>query len=491
MRRLDNEPVTFKQSMQGLSHEDEVCLLRAEVEQQRKEIQHLRGQLLQKSPESPMRNGVPAASRYPRASVVGCSHPVSSEVESELDGHSDFVDGEINASAAQETVLVQTQHIEQDSVASPATACSESLAATALRLASTPKGSYRTALIDTRVGGRSRSCKSPTSCKILTQAGNGHDVAVSSTPGSDISSSRFQTPASDVVSGSRARRSQSTGSVKSRSPSREPRQGMARQCIMIPENLLQPPAKPCSAQPCSAKPRLPSRERRGSQPHTCKPHPTGQQTQPKQPRPCKLESCPRPRPATFVAGKASRGKAEGALMQLQPPQAPCPQPPQHQSENGIGVAKPAQLAAMYATAGMWSAAPDCSMALINNPSTATLGACHLLHVHCATPPHAGQVADVTRHISNGESIRRLSYPNVDGTGSATHLSHSWLAVPPLTLQGTMGTQLAHGRDVSERPGLHCLDGRKLLDKRVEKLPLTVRRRSTSPPASKRKIIVAL
>lgn len=458
------------------------------MEQQRKEIQHLRGQLLQKSPTTPMRNGVPAATRCPRASVVGCSHPVFSEVESELDGHSDFVDGEIKASAAQETVVVQTQHVEQDSVASPATACSESLAATALRLASTPKGSYRTALIDTRVVGRSRSCKSP-KCKIITQNGNGHDVAVSSTPGSDISSSRFQTPASDVVSGSRARRSQSTGSVKSRSLSREPRHGMARQCILLPENQLQPPAKPCSAKPCSAKPRLPSKERRGSQPHTCKPHPTGQQTQPKQPRPCKLESCPRPRPATFVASKASRGKAEGALVHLQP-QAPCPQPPQHQSENGIGVAKPAQLAAMYATAGMWSAVPDCSMALINNPSTASLGACHVLHVHCATP-HTGQIADVTRHISNGASIRCLPYPNVDGTSSATHLSHSWLAVPPLTLQGTMGTQLGHGLGVPEQPGLHCLDGRKLLDKRVEKLPRTVRQRSPSTPASKRKIIVAL
>lgn len=455
--------------------------MRAEVEQQRKEIQHLRGQLLQKSPETPIRNSVLAASRY-QCVVVGCPHPVSSDDVTELDSRSDFVDGETNASVVQETLLVQTQHSEQDSVASPTTAHPESLAATALRLASTPRGSQRTGLIDTRVVGR--SCRSPTKGKIPSQIGNGHDVAVSSTPGSNIS-------LSGGASGSRARRSRSTGSVKSRSTSSEPRDCMSRHCILVPESQLEPPRKPCPA-----KPRLPSKEKRESQPHTYIPLSTGQQTQPRQPRPCKLESFPCSTPVTFVASKASFTKAEGALMQLRP-QAPCPQLPHHQSEDVVGVAKPAQLAAVYPTVGMWPAAPDCRMALIHSPSTPTLGAYHVPFFLCATP-HTGQMADVARYISMGESRRSLAHPRgslahprLDATGSTTHLSHSWLAVPPLALQGTTRTQLGQGRELAERPGLHCLDGGKLLDKSVEKLPLTERRRSTSTPASKKKVIVAL
>jgi len=456
----------------------EVSLLRAEVEQQRKEIQHLRGQLLQTCPETPMRKGVPAASRYHCESVAGCPHPVSSDNVTELDSCGDFVDGETDASVAQETLLVQTQHNEQDTDTSLITACPESLAATALRLASTPQGSQRTGVIDTRIVGRTYPPRRS------SQAGNGHDVAVSSTHGSKISVSGCQMLACDGASGSRARRSRSTGSVKSRSPSREPRQCMARHCILVPERQLQPPR-----QPCAAKPRLLSREKRESRPHTYIPLSTSQQTQPRQPRPCKLESRSRPMPVTFVASKPSLAKAEGAMMQLRP-QALCPQPPHHQSEDGVGVANPGKMAAVYTTAGIWPAAPDCSMALIHSPSTPTFGAYHVLHVHCATP-HTGHVANVARNVSIGESRRSPAHPRVDATGSATHLSHTWLAVPPQALQGTTGTQLGHGRELAERSRPHCLDGGKLLDESVERLPHTGSRRNTSTPASKRKTIVAL
>jgi len=506
MRGFDFESVTLKQSVHGLGgHEFELSLLRAEVEQQRKEIENLRGQLLQKSPETPIRKGVLAAGRYHPVSVLGCPDVTPSHDAREENGSRGQLDGETTPSTEQETLLVQTQHIEQDSATSSTTICNDSLAATALRLASTPKGAHRTELIDTRVVGR----RSPTRSKLITQIGNGHVVVASPTPGSCISLSGGQalgrsptrsklisqignghdvlaasTPGSSISlsGGSRARRSRSTGSAKSRSPSREARQCMARQCILVPESQLQPPE-----QPCIAKPRLPSKERQESQSNATIPFRRDQQTQPKQPRPCKLESCPRPRPVTFVASTTSPAKAEVMLLQLRP-QATCSPFPRHQFEDGVGVVQPAPpLAAAYATAGMRQAVPACGVAPIPGPSTATLAACHLLHAHCAAP-HTGQMADLAGHVSSGQSIRSLAHPRVDATTSATHLSRSWLATPPL---GTAATQLGHGREVAEWTGLHYVDGRKLLDQSVETLPHTGRRRSTSPPASKRKVIVAL
>jgi len=413
MRRVGNEPVALKQSVQGPGQEDEVFLLRAEVEQQRKEIQHLRGQLLQKSPETPTKNGVPAASKYHRISVVHCPDPVSGDDVTEVDGRSE----ETIANVAQETLLVHTPGTE-------------------------------------------------------------HDGALSSTPVSNISLSRSQMLASGGASGSPARRSRSTGSAKSRSPSREPRQCMVRNCILVPECQLRPPATPLST-----KPRQRSKERQESKPHARIPLSTGHQTQLKQPRQCKLESCPRPRPVNFVSSQASAAKAEGALMQLQP-QAPSPQPPHHQSDGGMGLAQLAQTAEGYKTAGMWPAAPGSGVAFIPNPSIPALGARHVLHVQCATP-HAGQMADAARHLSIGESTRGLCHPREDAKAPA------WLAMPPLALQGTTGTQWGHGRGVAEQIGLHCFDGRTRLDKSVETLPHTGRLRSTSTPASRRKIIVAL
>jgi len=418
MRRLDNEPVALQQSVQGLGQDYEVFLLRAEVEQQRKEIQHLRGQLLQKSPETPTKNGVPAASKYHRISVVHCPDPVSGDDVTEVDGRSE----ETIANVAQETLLVHTPGTE-------------------------------------------------------------HDGALSSTPVSNISLSRSQMLASGGASGSPARRSRSTGSAKSRSPSREPRQCMVRNCILVPECQLRPPATPLST-----KPRQRSKERQESKPHARIPLSTGRQTPLKHPRQCKLESCPRPRPVNHVSSKASPAKAEGAPMQLQP-RPPSPQPAHHQSDDGMGVAQPAQMAS-------GPAAPGGSVAFVRKPSTPALGARHVLHLQCATPrpnPYvfAGKMADVARPLSMGEGIRTPAYPRVDATASANHLSNVRLAMPPLALRGTTGTQLGHGQGLADQAGLHCFDGRTLLDRGVETLPRTGRLRSTSMPASKRKVIVAL